>query len=110
MLGLFIVLLLAGCQEYVAGVATGAAAVQKLNEDAQARFIETINAVNDRTDELNEMIESTNGTVILKPETIEAAISLKGREKDPVTWIAIMEALGLMFLGGKAVKKKQNGS
>jgi len=85
-----------GClQEFGAGVATGVVAAEKLSEDAQNRFIEAVNAMNEETAKLNANVDA------------EALQSLKGREKDPVTWIALASVLANAFLGGKAVGKKK---
>jgi hypothetical protein len=104
-----LVLGLAGCEEWAAGSAAGMA----LATDAQNRFIETVNELNEETARLNGQIEAVNTISpdgIIKPEVIAAYESLKGREKDPVTWIALASVLGNMFVGGSAFEKRRNGN
>ena len=106
--------LLSGCTEFAGGFGAGAAAVSKIAEDSQKRFVEAVNELNDETARLNagrEAVESIDIETFINPETIDAVNSLKGREKDPVTWVALASILANMFWGGKTygAKKKTGG-
>ena len=99
--------LLAGCAEYAGGVATGAAAMKKVLDDSQDRFVTAVNELNVETERLNDKIETVKNievTDFIKPETIKAIESLKGREKDPALWIG----LASLLLGGTGVNLWKN--
>ena len=97
--------ILSGCgAEYGAGFGSGIAAMKIMSDEAQENFIAAVNELNATT----ALIEGEiNGVAlpIVKPETVVAIESLKGREKDPVTWIALASLLTNAFVGGKYVRK-----
>ena len=70
---------LAGCgQEFAAGMATGVVAAQKLADDAQERFVESVNALNEETAKINNKIEAVEDIDVksfVRPETIAAVNS-----------------------------------
>ena len=107
MLTICLCLLVAGCEEYAGGIVTGAAAYKKLMEDAEARALNVINEVNAKTAELEAQKEILEETGLVSPEMKEAIESLKGREKDPVTWVALASVLANMFWGGATYGKKR---
>ena len=98
-LGLF------GCNEsFTAGAVAGAATMGKLQEDAlkaQDTFLTAIKELNATTATLNDKTGIAEDLLLVKPETIEAIESLKGREKDPLTWIAALSIVANTFWGGK---------
>jgi len=101
MIGLFV---FSGCgEEFAAGMGTGAALVH----DANAKVIEAVAELNARTEEINGTISSTGDMVVLKTDTIAAIRSLKGREKDPVTWVALASLLANTFVGGNAFSNRK---
>ena len=110
------VLALAGCGEgeFAGGFVTGLAAMEKMAEDAQDKFIVAVNELNAETAEINAKIEAVEAIEVkdfIKPETIAAIESAKSRTKDPVVWVALVSILANAFLGGKATeRKKVNGS
>lgn len=107
---ILLVFLMVGCEEYAATFSAGAAAGAALAENTQARFLETVNEVNKETARLNGYIESVN-TIdpngLVKPEVIEAYKSLRGREKDPVSWVALASVLANMFWGGQTYARRK---
>jgi len=101
----------AGCgEEFAAGFGTGAIAMKKMSDDAQDKFIVAVNDLNAETERLNSEIGAVKDIDIeafVKPETVELIESLKGREKDPMTWIALVSILGGAFFGGKVHEKRK---
>ena len=96
-----------GCgEEFAAGVATGAAAMETLSTDAQLDVIEAVNKLNAETERLNNATSEVGSAVVVKPGTLEAIESLKGREKDPVTWMALLSLLGNGVWAGRAIEKR----
>ena len=108
-------LMLAGCgEEFAAGVGTGMVAMTKMSEDAQTRFIETVNALDAETARLNAEIgavQNIDVEAFIKPETRAAIDLLKERRNDPLTWVALASVLGNAFFGGQsfANRKKVSG-
>jgi len=96
--------ILSGCTEYAAGFGSGATAMKIMNDEAQENFIAAVNELNATTALLEGEVDSIVMPSI-KPETTAAIKSLKGREKDPVTWIALASLLTNAFVGGKYVRK-----
>lgn len=102
-------MLVAGCGEpatFMAGAGSGVAAMKAMSDDAQDRFIEAVNVLNAETTKINERMDAIDGTILVRPETLEAIKNLKGREKDPAFWIAIASILGGGFFGGQAYSKR----
>lgn len=101
-------LFIGGCAEqgFVGGFAGGVAAMKVLAEDSQDKFIAAVNEMNDETARINATIGAIDGTILIKPETIEALKSLKDRGNDPVTWIALASILTNAVWGGRAIEKK----
>ncbi len=107
----FTLFLVTGCGgEFTAGVGTGVA-LQEIADQAQNDFIIAVNAMHERAGELNAGLDAAEGAFLIKPKTIEAFQSLKGREKDPVTWIALASVLINAFAGGRVYtnRKRSNG-
>ncbi len=95
---------LSGCAEYAAGFGSGATAMKIMSDEAQDNFIAAVNELNATT----ALIEGEVDGIALpsvKPETVAATESLKGRERDPVTWIALASLLANAFVGGRYVRK-----
>ncbi len=101
----------AGCvEEFSAGVGVGMVASENLLSDTQDKFIEAVNTMNAETAEINAKIEAVKSIEVsdfIKPEAIEAGEKLKGRAKDPVTWLALASLLGNAFWGGRTFEKKK---
>jgi len=92
-----------GCgEEFVAGFGSGVTIMETMADDAQNKFLTAVNALNEETSRINDIVNETEGTVLVKPKTLEAIQGLKGREKDPVTWIALASLLANAFFGGKS--------
>jgi hypothetical protein len=92
---LFSALFLSGCgEEYIAGVTTGAT-IMNLANQAQDELVGVTGQVIARRDELQAELDAGF-----------AAWAMVGREKDPMTWIAIAEAFGLTTWLGMALKKR----
>jgi len=100
-------LLLVGCVEesFVVGFGTGVAAMKEMSDNAQGEFIEAVNELNVETARLKEGVANIDGVITVKPKVVEKIEELKGREKDPVTWIALGSILGNAIMGGRASKK-----
>jgi len=107
-ISLLLCLLVAGCgEEFAAGVGTGMAAMAKMSEDAQIRFIETVNALDAETARLNAEIGAVKDidvSAFVKPEAVAAIDSLKEKANDPTLWIALASIL----LGGTGVNLYKN--
>jgi hypothetical protein len=89
---LYVSLACSGCgAEFSGGVATGAA-LSEIAHKAETDLIGTINAMNAETARYNEAIGTIKG--------------LKGREKDPVIWLALASVIGNAVSIGRASKKK----
>jgi hypothetical protein len=103
--------MVAGCgEEFAAGVGTGMAAMSKMSEDAQTRFIETVNALDAETARLNSQIDAVQDIDIetfVNPETADAIKSLKDRKNNPVTWVALASVLGSAFFGGQSYANRK---
>ena len=98
--------ILSGCgAEYGVGFGSGVAAMKIMSDEAQENFISAVNELNATTALIKGEVEGVSLPAV-KPETITAIESLKGREKDPVTWIALASLLTNAFMGGKYGKKK----
>jgi hypothetical protein len=96
---------LTGCgEEFAAGMGVGAI----LAEDANNDLLESIVLLNAKTAEINEQVMNTEGLIVIQPETMEAIRNLKGREKDPVTWIALASIIVNAFAGGKFFTNRKN--
>ena len=90
-----------GCIEpYSAGVGSGIAVMDKLSSNAQDKFITAILEINKKTDEFKAALAETEGTMFIKPETLDAARGINARAKDPVTWVALVSMLANAFVGG----------
>lgn len=99
-----IILFIAGCGEpFIAGTVTGAA-LEEWADGVQDKFVVATNNIATRTDELNAGLEAAKDIVIVNPETLEAWGQIKGREKDPMTWVALAQGLGLATWFGKYLK------
>lgn len=92
-------LFLTGCGEsFTAGAAAGAA----LADNVQKDFIGAVTRLNQVTAEVNGAIDGIDGSILLKPEAIEAYESLKATNwKDPTNLIAAVTIFGSAFFGGK---------
>jgi hypothetical protein len=91
------VLGICGCgAEYAGGVATGVA-LREVAEKSENDLINEINRMNSETERINTAVDGIGGTIK----------GLKGREKDPVTWIALGSVLANMFWGGKSFGSKK---
>ena len=104
LLAMMLCISVGGCGEgeaLVDGFVAGAAAMETLAQTTQEDFISAVNELDAQTAEIRAAIEQGKKAVILKPETIEAFEKVKGREKDPVTWVALASILANMFWGGK---------
>ena len=100
-------LLVAGCgEEFAAGFGTGAATMGVMAEDAQAKFIAAVNELNAETERINTATDDISGSILVKPETLEAIKDLKGRGKDPVTWMALFSMLGNAVWAGRTIQKR----
>ncbi len=110
LLMIVLALSVAGCgEEFAAGLGTGVVTIKAMSDDAQERFLATVNEVNAETARLNAEIGAVKEIDInafVKPETIAAFESLKGN-KDPMTWVALASVLGAAFFGGKVHEKKK---
>ena len=97
----------AGCgEEFVAGFGSGVTAMGVMADDAEEKFINAVNELNAETKRINDNVDGIEGTILVRPETLEAIRNLKGREKDPITWIALVSILANAFIGGKMTNKK----
>lgn len=111
LLCLIVLLAIAGCGEpFAGGFASGAAAYKVMADDAQEKFIEAVNSLNEETAKINSGVSGIEGTILVRPEMLEAIKGLKGREKDPVTWIALASILANAFWGGKTLEKRKKNS
>lgn len=101
-------LFVGGCaeKEFAGGVVGGVAAMKLMSDDAQDKFIAAVNEMNSETARINETVGKIDGTILVKPETLEALKVLKDKEKDPTFWIAIASLLGNAVWGGRAIEKK----
>lgn len=110
-IGILLALACGGCgEEFMAGVGTGAIAAKKLSDDAQDRFIESVNALNKETTELNTKVDAVKDIdpeTFIRPETRDAIESLKERGDDPVTWLALASLLTSGFFGGQAYTNRK---
>lgn len=97
---------LSGCAEYATGFGSGAAAMKIMNDKAQEDFIAAVNELNATTALIKGEVEGI-ALPTVKPETTTAVESLRGREKDPVTWIALASILANAFWGGSAYAKRK---
>jgi hypothetical protein len=105
---IFISLLLflfTGCgAEFTGGVATGVA-IEKMVDKAEDDLLIAIDEYNTITADINAKTNAIEGTVLIQPKTLEAIKNLKGREKDPVTWIALASILANVFGVGRVTKR-----
>ncbi len=97
---------LSGCADYITGFGSGVAAMETIGNDAQNKFIVAVNALNAETARLNGTVDEIDGTILIRPETLNAVKGLKGRTKDPVTWIALTSMLANAFWGGQTFIKR----
>lgn len=116
-LGVLLVLfLLGGCVsgcEFLAGFGSGAVAMQVLAEDAQKKFIATVNEVNAEQAKMQELIDQIEDAELkaalqgyLNEETAAAIEKLKKADwKDPAVWGGY--SLALMSLLTAAYQKKK---
>ena len=100
---LLLACLCAGCNEELAVVTANLAAWQIITSDAQTDFIEAVNGLNVETVKINAMRAEAKDLIVIKPETIETLGKLKGREKDPVFWAALVSVIANAVVGGKAI-------
>ena len=98
-------ILLSGCTPVEQGTAV---VIATTFAEAQVKATEALNAVNTETIRMNELADGMRGAVLLTPELAEAASKMKGREKDPVTWVAAASILANMFWGGKTYGKRKS--
>ena len=114
---LMVVLILvfcAGCgEEFAAGMATGVAAMKKMSDDAQNKFIVAVNELNTETERLNSEIGAVKDIDIdsfIKPETRNAISSLEANKDNPMSWVALASMLAGGFFGGQSYvnRKKTN--
>ena len=97
--------ILGGCgAEYGVGFGSGVAAMKIMSDEAQENFIAAVNELNATTALIEGEIDGV-ALPVIKPETVAAIESLKGREKDPVMWIALASLLANAFVGGKYIGK-----
>jgi hypothetical protein len=90
-----------GCiDSFSGGVATGVA-LQELADRSQDELVIAIKAMDAEAERINNAVEGVEGSVLIRPETLDAVKGLKGREKDPVAWAALASILVNAFLGGK---------
>lgn len=99
-----LVAILSGCTEYAVGFGSGATAMKIMSDEAQENFIAAVNELNATTALIEDGIDGV-ALPSIKPETTAVLESLRGREKDPVTWIALASLLTNAFMGGKYVRK-----
>lgn len=98
--------ILSGCTEYAAGFGSGATAMKIMSDEAQENFIAAVNELNATTALIEGEIDGV-ALPTIKPETTTAIESLRGREKDPVTWIALASLLTNAFMGGSTYAKRK---
>jgi len=102
--------LCSGCGDggiFAGGFASGATAMVKMSEDAQNKFIETVNELNEKTAEMESGVAAIEGLANVKPETVEAIEKVKDIDySDPKVWLA----LASIFLGGRASTKVKVGT
>lgn len=96
---------LSGCAEYATGFGSGVATMKIMSDEAQENFIAAVNELNATTALIEGEVEGI-ALPTVKPETIAAIESLKGRKEDPITWIAFASLLANAFWGGSAYKRK----
>ena len=68
-----------------------------------------MNELNEETAKLSvqkEAVEKIDYTAFIKPEAVAAIESLKGREKDPMTWFALVSLLANGIWAGRTIEKK----
>lgn len=75
--------------------------IEDVSNDIQGRIIKGIRNLNRET-------EGINNGITIQPETADAIDSLKGRAKDPVTWVAVVSVLAGAVLGAKSYRRKKN--
>ena len=101
---------ISGCIEsFAAGVSTGVVAAEKISNDAQERFVESVNALNEETKKINTKIEAVEDIDVksfVKPETKETIVTLKNRAKDPVSWAALLSLLANGVWAGRTLEKR----
>ena len=68
-----------GCPEFATGFATGAAAIKKMGDDAQAGFIKSVNTLNAEKAKYDALIESIDDAGVR--EALEALVNEQTREK-----------------------------
>ena len=89
-LALMLMATLVGCgeAEFAGGFASGVAAMTKISEDAQNKFVGAVNALEADTAKMNEM---RAGLVlpVIKPEIIAAIEKVKGFKDNPWAWGAL---------------------
>ena len=97
------VIMFSGCgeAEFVGGFASGVTAMNEMGTSVQIKFIEAVNSLEAEADKINEAAAVANGTVLLKPEAIEAYHKARDRFRDPTSWIALAS---LMFGSGAGTK------
>ena len=115
MLVLCLLLGVVGCSEpFTSGVVSGVVVTKAWSDKVQADGVASIKAVEAEKVKLDalyeDMVALGKETILIHPETIEAINSLKGREKDPVTWIALASVLANAFGAGKIVSNKKKGT
>ena len=99
-------LFISGCGEsFTAGAAAGAAIV----DNASNSLIDAVTLLNAKTAEVNGAIEGIDGSILIKPEAVEAYNTLKAINwKDPTTLIAAFSMLGGSFFGGKVHERRKS--
>jgi len=104
-------LFVGGCgEEFAVGFGTGAAAMKTMADDAQEKFEIAVGELNAETKRLNTEIAVVKGIDVedfIKPETVQAIKGLRGREKDPATWIALASILANAIWGGKTIGERK---
>ena len=109
--GLFV----SGCVEQALWTTSGMVAMNEVANDSTERFLDAVNTLNTETNRINAAVDSIetsiNDSLAIKPETREAYDRLKGREKDPVTWVAAGSLIANAIMGGRAsIRKPSTGS
>ena len=107
-----------GCVEQALWTASGITAMNEVANDSTERFLDAVNTLNVETNRINTAVDNIetaiNDSIVvneIKPETWGAYDRLKGREKDPVTWVAAGSLIANAIMGGRAsIRKPSTGS
>jgi len=109
-------LLLSGCVEQAVWSASSMVAMNEVVNDSQERFLDAVNTLNTETNRINTAVDNIETSIndnievmTIKPETREAFDRLKGRERDPVAWVAVGSIIANAIMGGRASVKTNTG-